>query len=126
MEAEQMGKVVNAVAEKVGLAVEKIQPLAEEVVRQYQMREACLAVVFGVLFLGGVFALIKYVAWAKRAIAVEEEEEKAKGKEVELGVYGVALLLGVLIFVATCLPAAILGTKAVLRAVAPLPSLLGL
>ena len=59
MDAEQVGKVIDKIAEKAGVAVEAIQPLAEEIVREVQVRGICWVVI-------GVVLCISAVAiWAK-------------------------------------------------------------
>jgi len=52
MTGDEMEKVIDKIAEKAGVAVEKIQPIAEEVVRQVQDRA---------LFLGCGCAVIAFI-----------------------------------------------------------------
>ena len=62
MTTNEIGNVIGMVCDKVGLAVDKVQPLAEEVVRQYSQKERLYAVecgIFAVLFFfGSIMGLI--------------------------------------------------------------------
>jgi len=63
MTGDEMEKVIDKIAEKAGVAVDKIQPIAEEVVRQVEMRAfimmIVMAVVVTVSLLVGSFVLLK-------------------------------------------------------------------
>jgi len=61
-----MEAFVNALAEKLDLAIDKAQPLAEEIVRQYVLQETVLGFVSAAFALGGIVALILGIRWMQR------------------------------------------------------------
>ena len=75
MTTNEIGTVIGMVCDKVGLAVDRVQPLAEEVVRQYSQKEMLYTmecVMFAVLF--AVMAIIGGVL-CKKSTGSEDYQE---------------------------------------------------
>ena len=114
MNGSEMTEVVDRLAEKVGVAVDKLAPFAEEVVRQYQFRSFVLA---GVGLFGCAIVACAGVLLIRRGVMQREREN-----------YDAASTLSNSGIVC-CIAAVIgLGLAAVKLgdALAPLPALLGL
>ncbi len=111
MAAQEIGVLVDKLADKFGVAVEKLQPLAEEVVRQYVVRSwLCAFSVFG----GCVILMICGIWFWRAACATKMEDDRVQ-----------TVCLSALM-VAASLICFCIGIEYVCHAVAPLPSILGL
>lgn len=85
MNANDVNQVVDKLAEKVGLAADKVQPIAEEVVRQYTVRalyDSVCWMVFAVVFFS--FAGI---CWYKYKVEFKKplSEKQSGNNEDEVG-----------------------------------------
>ena len=121
MNEPMLNQVIDKLAEKFGVAVDKVQPMAEEVLRQYVMRASVEAVMCFVF----VASLIVYGSWAaKKARSLPYVDVGKSHPEV----CGTAICLGISVVISFVLIFILagVGTQAIMRAVAPLPSILGL
>ena len=106
---------VDKLAEKLGVAVEKLQPLAEETIRQYVARETAYAIIGGFFAFVGFFFL--FCACPYFVKKVTETKEEAYGSlAVGCGIFGVVGIIGGLVE----------GISALGNVLAPIPGLLGL
>jgi hypothetical protein len=87
MTTNEIGTVIGMVCDKVGLAVDKVQPLAEEVVRQYQARAMAWMIVCATLFVIGIPLIIFCL---KR---VSNHEDGGEVQDILTAVIAVAVLL---------------------------------
>ncbi len=109
MSGTEIEQVVDALAEKMGMAADKLQPLAWEVLRQYQMREMVCAIACGAICVAlGSFILR---VW-RRCEFTDEGPNKAT----------------IMVVIAACgmIPALVQGIIAIIHYIAPLPSMLGM
>lgn len=112
-----MEVVIDKMAEKIGIAVEKLQPLAEETIRQYIARETAFAICGGIAVLFGLFLGLVCI---KSAIKVGEDLSSKGDKYIPLVVIsGIASLIFVIVGMVE-------GIAGLGNALAPLPGLLGL
>lgn len=105
MDATQLTDVVDKLAEKVGVATVKIQPVAEEVLKQYVRRE------WATMLIGLAIALLGL--WCKTFSEIKADEDE---RAFVYGIFAVVLLL----------IGAAVGIEALLHLIAPLPAILGL
>ena len=112
MNEEMIGSITDKLSKEIGIAVEQLQPLAEEVVRQYASREYMFA---------GCFAASATIAVCVAVIGVVVSIKRQEDEEVSM-----ALAVGAvfaLIVAAICFA---VGASHLANAIAPLPSLMGL
>lgn len=111
---EKFDEVVDKIAERLGMAVQEIQPLAEEVVRQYQVRALVFSVGAGIATL---FFLWVHLHADKRL----KEDIKLQGgtSDSPWGVVSIMAMIPICLF----FYAAVIHLG---KYLAPLPSLLGL
>ena len=115
MDASQVNQVVDKLAEKIGLAVDKVQPIAEEVVRQYAAREVFMArslLAFSVL-------CITAAVMGAYSLCTMDDKESSEGKIVASIM---AVMVGGFAFVGCIIVSSIKYGNAI----APLASILGL
>ena len=116
MQGAEMNAVVEKVADKIGVAVEKLAPLANEVIRQYRLKSACYVA-------GLVVALLVVAILARWAWRFTEPDEAWKAdEEVRCNIRaatGLVTLLSALLALGFIV-------HYLTRVIAPLPSLLGL
>jgi hypothetical protein len=94
MTTNEIGTVIGMVCDKVGLAVNQVQPLAEEVVRQYQARAMAWLIVCSTVIVTAVIVLRVSV----RKISVAKEPEVA---DILAAIFaGTALLIASVAFCA--------------------------
>ncbi len=103
MDAEQVNQVVEKLAEKVGVAAEKLQPLGEQVIREYQAEQVVMVIAFGAMLLAGLALMAQCVFRAPRLCAAgtattrytpeETKAHVAAAISIVLGCIG--MLLGV-------------------------------
>ena len=115
MNANEVGQIVDKLAEKMGVAVEKIQPLAEEIVRQYQARALAQVVICGLI----ACALCVVGAALLRKGNAYQEKHGGDNGAFDLFVAATAS------FVVACVPVGS-AIASVMHYIAPLPSILGL
>lgn len=115
MDPNSVNQIVNNLADKIGVAVEKMQPLAEEVVRQYTAR--CGTMFFATLFC----ALLSALMLSACLIHLRRCDDRCQVDGLEVASCAGMLVFGVLSF------GFIMSALAYLSAwVSPIPSLLGL
>lgn len=119
MDAATVETLVDKLAEKIGCAVEQVQPIAQQTLEQYVARETFIAIVCSVAAAIGVCSII--VA-AIRAIACRDLNSRGEWPGPRVAV---VMIFGFSGFIMTLI-GTIEGVKAYARAIAPLPSLLGL
>lgn len=114
----KLNEVIDNLADKLGVATSKLQPLAKEGFDQYVLRETIEAGIC--FFLFAVFVVFCFIGFktAKNAPPVDNDLD-ING----LLVFGVVTLI--LSFIGVCITLG-LGITSLSHAVAPLPSLLGL
>ncbi len=120
MESGELGEVVDKLANKIGLAAEKLQPLAEETVRQYAnwgIAQVCL----GVCTLG-VTILLLYAS-SRLFIAGHKPEVRDKGVTDDYESLSVVAFLAAMGAALTALILISMGIKAW---VAPIAGILGM
>jgi len=71
--AEQVNTVIDKLAEKLGIAVEQVKPLAETVIREYQLQSIAGAVACGILVVIGLLTL-RWFAHSIRKVLKEAPE----------------------------------------------------
>jgi heme/copper-type cytochrome/quinol oxidase subunit 2 len=54
MTTNEIGFVVDKLAQQVGIATEKVAPIAQEIIRQYVFSHAVMSCVFGLVFIVSV------------------------------------------------------------------------
>ena len=114
MDGSELNTVVDKVAEKIGMAAEKLAPIAEEVVRQVQARELFQGIVFAagfILFAGYALHCARH---ARAEFAACQDIEKCAGWVIPAIASAFLALFSV--------PPAIISFS---RYLAPLPYLLG-
>ena len=112
MNTEQMETVVDKLAEKIGLAVDKVGPLAQQTIDQYVKREMMLCCAYSV----GI-VVFTVVAAALIMLALKYAEGDCRV---------MAIFMTSILWIVLC---ALFGAEAVSaygHTIAPLPSLLGL
>ena len=114
MDATQLTDVVDKMAEKVGVVAEKLQPVAEEVMRQYQLR----AVVYAVAAAGTAIVLTFAGSLLMRFVL------KDRRPRDDDGAFFLVVLGGLMVVVGACLLFGV-AVPHIGRAVAPLASILG-
>ena len=90
MNTNEIKAVVDMVSDKISGGIQAVQPLAEEVVRQYQARAY-----FGA-WLGGSVAVLGLVSLVISFLAYREDDEGLAAGAMILGF--VALIMGVIVF----------------------------
>ena len=112
MDAQQVGEVVDKLADKIGIAAEKIQPIAEETVRQVSCKGMIIFGIGAFLLLIGIVALGVCYKTGKKAL---EDDDYFPGAVIS----GVVCLLLFVTGMVTLLDGLILW-------IAPLPHIFGL
>ena len=122
METEALGQVVDKLAEKIGLAASKLQPLAQQTLEQYQTRQL-------VNFVGHLMGIVAsfvcvYLTWKFTKRYIQEDSFKnVLDREEALWVR----LLVFVICVSVSLGCTFAGAlPALSNYLAPLPGMLGL
>lgn len=113
MESGDMGLIVDKLAEKIGVAAEKLAPIAEEALRQYVVRESIYAIMGGVAVLIGIGLLT--ICWKSAKEHMVNDEELYFGAGMVSGIGGI--LFSTIGFVE--------GVTGLVNAIAPIPGLLG-
>ena len=92
MDANTINQVIDKVAEKAGIAAEQIAPLAEEVVRQFQLK----SIVGGLLSLGAaiIIGLIAHSSVKKLLVKAEKSSEDWYGFAGMWITIGACILVG--------------------------------
>ena len=124
MNAVDVSAVVDKLAEKLGVAVEQVQPLAEEVVRQYVVREWAFAIGCAILWIA-LLGLCAIAAQTGLRNGHKEAARDANYTSDETSWYILAAASGIVALIATAICAGHV-VYFVSHALAPLPSLLGL
>ncbi len=116
MDASEIGKVIDKLAEKATVTAEALKPLAEETVRQVQVRGLAQAI-FGGIGIALAIALVygAMIPCAKRA-------DKLGAKEIECAIAVISGLIA-LIFFGFGIGGILMGIQAY---IAPIPTILGL
>lgn len=117
----QFDHVVDRLAEKLGVAVDKIQPLAEDTLHQYIVREWFLGIVWllvgaAVFFLGVSLVIGKH---GVKSTAKDKQGDWAGQKVAAIAFGGLMAVVGFVLI-------SVLGIEHISRALSPLPSILGL
>ena len=113
MESVNVETLVDKLVEKIGLAVNKLQPITEEVLRQYQMEHIFLTIVGAIILLTGIGTGLLLI---KKGKALDDNDGEGIGLYI---VGGLSIFFG--LFVG--LPVFINGLACY---IAPLPNILGL
>ena len=110
---ENVTVLVDKLSEKLGLAAEKIQPIAEEVLRQYRIEHILFTIIGVIILLVGIGTGLLLI---KKGKASEDEGSDGTGLCI---VGGMTIFFGLLVG----LPVFVNGLVCY---VAPLPNMLGL
>ena len=111
MNATEMSEVVDKLADKIGVVAEKIAPIAEEVVRQYELRYWVYTGLCAIVaLLGAALITLSFVSITKT------QEDKV------LDSAGIGAVLGFVV----CVVSLAVGSIQLATALSPLPSILGL
>lgn len=111
MDATQISQVVDKLAEKIGVSVEQLRPIAEETISQVSMRGWSLFIAF---IVGTLFMLLAVIVFCMLFRKTEDDDAA-----VLLGLGIVFSFVGCIVFF--CMAIYNLG-----HWVAPLPSIMGL
>ena len=115
MEAEQVGQVVDKLAEKIGVAAEAFKPVAEEAMRQATMRAIVWSVFAGIALVALLTAARALGRYAKNHL---DSEDNVTHESAEI-----ARVVCIVAYVATILPFAMMGDF-IGQAVSPMLALL--
>ncbi len=96
MDASQVNEVVDKLAEKVGIAADKLQPLAEQAIREYQMSQIVGAVVAGVFLLLGLVLIAQCVRRLPRLLTECEEATSTRAQAQPATVATLSVILGII------------------------------
>ena len=114
MQNVNLENVVDTLADKIGLAATQIQPIAEETLRQFQMR-AIVGVIVGCVL--GLLLIFPGIFCIKKALYYNKEAEEEISFAFTVG----SVLILFAAVMSTCI-----GLGSIGDAIAPLPGMLGL
>lgn len=121
MNGVDVGQIVDKLADKLGVAVDKIQPLAEETVRQIVLRSWIWAGIAFLSVLGGIILFIAtFKLWTK--LANKYSEEHSRWEEAD----AMQIVLRLILSVAMSTVGIVEFANNIGSALAPIPTILGI
>ena len=95
MDSNAINEVLDKAAEKLGLAVEQLQPLAETVIREFAAKSVVGAVVSGILAL---LAIVAVCICAKRIVATTAAEKFTEADGASCVIHGIVGVVSLVAF----------------------------